>query len=216
MAAVEAMKESDFDLIMLDWNMPKIQGLDALKAIRASGNTTPVMMVTGSKERTQVMEAFEGGANDYIIKPSLPSTVGERIHKTLTRASDAASRQHTRKALIADDSAVLRKILQSVLTEHLDFSKILQAADGAEAVALINEHDFDLIFLDWNMPEILGIDVLREIRSTGVTTPAIMVTNEKEGARVVEAFDAGANNYIIKPFAPATSVEKIKQVISVQ
>ena len=59
-AAVEAMKESDFDLIMLDWNMPKIQGLDALKAIRASGNTTPVMMVTGSKERTQVMEAFEG------------------------------------------------------------------------------------------------------------------------------------------------------------
>ena len=46
--------------------------------------------------------------------------------------------------------------------------------------------------------------------------PSIMVTSEKEGARVVEAFDAGANNYIIKPFEPATAVKKIKQVLSVK
>ena len=115
--------------------------------------------------------AAEAGANAYIIKPYLPSTVAERMQLTLSRAANAASRKQTQTALVADDSAVIRKILHSILSDHLDFNDITQAVDDTEAVALAQDGDFDLIFLDWNMPGILGIDVLREIRGAGNRTP---------------------------------------------
>ena len=88
-----------------------------------------------------------------------------------------------------------------------------QAADGKEAVEACKENEYGLVLMDWNMPNMLGIDAVKEIRALGCTTPIIMVTTEAEKSRVVEALKAGANNYIIKPFEPTTIVDKIKAVL---
>ena len=68
--------------------------------------------------------------------------------------------------------------------------------------------------MDWNMPNMLGIDAVKAIRANGDSTPIIMVTTEAEKSRVLDALKAGANNYIIKPFEPTTIVQKIQEVLA--
>lgn len=116
------------------------------------------------------------------------------------------------KVLVVDDSAVMRKVVIGALA-RADLTDVDQAADGLEAVKKCKEEEYGLILMDWNMPNMLGIDAVKEIRKLGATGAIIMVTTEAEKSRVVEALKAGANNYIIKPFEPATIVDKIKAVL---
>lgn len=117
------------------------------------------------------------------------------------------------KALVVDDSAVMRKVIIGALNKA-GISEIVEAADGRIAVKKVKEEDFDLVMMDWYMPNMLGIDAVKAIRAEGKTMPIIMVTTEAEKSRVIEALKHGANNYIIKPFEPAAIVQKIKDFIS--
>lgn len=117
------------------------------------------------------------------------------------------------KALVVDDSAVMRKVLIGALA-RAEITEVDQASDGKEAVDAVMAADYNLILMDWNMPNMLGIDAVRAIRAAGKTMPIIMVTTEAEKSRVIEALKAGASNYIIKPFEPATIVSKIQEVLA--
>ncbi len=117
------------------------------------------------------------------------------------------------KALVVDDSAVMRKVLIGALS-RANISEVDQAADGAEAVEASRRTEYDLVLMDWNMPNMLGIDAVRAIRAQGKSMPIIMVTTEAEKTRVIEALKAGANNYLIKPFEPATIVSKIQATLT--
>ncbi|MBI1319516.1 MAG: response regulator [Candidatus Hydrogenedens sp.] len=117
------------------------------------------------------------------------------------------------RALIVDDSAVMRKVLIGALS-RAQITDIDQAADGQEAVDKVQTEDYGLVLMDWNMPRKLGIDAVRDIRALGKTMPIIMVTTEAEKGRVVEALKAGANNYVIKPFQPQTIVKKIEDTLA--
>lgn len=116
------------------------------------------------------------------------------------------------KALVVDDSAVMRKVIVGALA-RADITDVDQAVDGVEAVEACQNSDYDIVLMDWNMPNMLGIDAVREIRKNGKTMPILMVTTEAEKGRIVEALKAGAQNYIIKPFEPATIIDKINQTI---
>lgn len=119
------------------------------------------------------------------------------------------------KALIVDDSLVMRRVLAGALS-RLDILEVDQAGDGEEAVSAVDKATYDVILMDWNMPKMLGIDAVRAIRAKGVTTPIIMVTTEAEKMRVVEAIKAGAQNYVIKPFEPETIIGKIADVLGIK
>lgn len=71
------------DLVLMDWNMPTMSGIDALKSIRASKNDVPVVMVTSQSEKDRVIEAIKLGANDYLAKPFKPKDVQGKIEKFL-------------------------------------------------------------------------------------------------------------------------------------
>lgn len=116
------------------------------------------------------------------------------------------------KTLVVDDSAVMRKVLVGALSQA-GVGDVDQACDGQEAVNLCAANEYSLVLLDWNMPNMLGIDALKSIRASGKTMPIIMVTTEAEKPRVLEALKAGANNYVIKPFVPATIVQKIQEAL---
>ena len=117
------------------------------------------------------------------------------------------------RALVVDDSAVMRKIVTGALGK-MGVTDVVQASDGKQAVAAAMTEELDVILLDWNMPNMSGMDALRAIRAAGNKTPVIMVTTEAERSRVIEAVRAGANNYIVKPFKPDLLATKVQETLA--
>lgn len=74
------------DLILVDWNMPNMDGISFVKAFRGQGKKTPVIMVTTESEKTRVVEAIKAGVNNYIVKPFSPEMLAERVSETLAKA----------------------------------------------------------------------------------------------------------------------------------
>lgn len=103
------------------------------------------------------------------------------------------------KALVVDDSKVMCQILKKHL-KLIEFDEIDVAHDGKSAVKIAAENKYDIILMDWNMPELNGIEALIQIRTTDQRTPIIMVTTEAEAGRLESAKKAGADDYVIKPF----------------
>ena len=102
--------------------------------------------------------------------------------------------------LVVDDSRVIRKVARRIL-EDMGF-EIAEAADGAEALAWCRTSMPEAILLDWNMPGMNGIEFLKVLRAEpgGRAPVVVMCTVENERDRMVEALDAGADEYIMKPF----------------
>jgi two-component system chemotaxis response regulator CheY len=118
------------------------------------------------------------------------------------------------KILLVDDSKTMRNIQKKTL-EGLGGTEFGEAGDGVEALGVIgaNPAPFDLMLVDWNMPNMDGITLVKKVRETNKATPIIMVTTEAEKTRVVDAIKAGVNNYVIKPFTPEGLMEKVKQTL---
>ena len=77
------------DLILLDWNMPNMDGLTFIKTYRQTNKTTPVMMVTTEAEKSRVIEAIKAGVNNYVVKPFTPDVLSQRIQETLSKLQSA-------------------------------------------------------------------------------------------------------------------------------
>lgn len=108
-------------------------------------------------------------------------------------------------ALIVDDSAVMRKIVQRLLTQAgIEFDNVLEASNGADALTTLGASKVDLILSDINMPVMNGLDFVKNLAAVenarGV--PVIMITTEGSEAHVMEALSSGAKGYIRKPFTP--------------
>lgn len=115
-----------------------------------------------------------------------------------------------KKALVVDDSATIRTILKDILVGFgYDVS---EADDGVTALDWFNKNGpADLTCLDWNMPQMNGIQVVKYVRSNPEynAMPILMCTSEAEMDRVVTALQEGANEYIMKPFDSASIGEKL-------
>ncbi len=111
------------------------------------------------------------------------------------------------RVLVVDDSKTMRNIVKGVLGT-IGVTAIEEAGDGQDALSRVDAFKPDVILLDWNMPVMDGITFVRTYRAKNKTTPIIMVTTEAEKSRVMEAIQAGVNNYAVKPFTPE-SLSKI-------
>jgi len=89
--ALPMLKSGDFDFLVTDWNMPGMQGIDLLKAVRADAklSSLPVLMVTAESKRDQIVEAAQAGVNGYIVKPFTAQTLKEKIDKIWERIEAA-------------------------------------------------------------------------------------------------------------------------------
>jgi two-component system chemotaxis response regulator CheY len=117
------------------------------------------------------------------------------------------------KVLVVDDFATMRRILRGVLKE-IGFTKIVEADDGSTALAVLKKDKVDLIVSDWNMPEVTGLELLKAVRGdeSMKNVPFLMVTAEGQKDSVVQAVQAGVNNYVVKPFTADTIKEKLEQI----
>jgi two-component system, chemotaxis family, chemotaxis protein CheY len=117
------------------------------------------------------------------------------------------------KILLVDDSRTIRNIQKNVLGQ-LGYNDILEAGDGLEALQVLKETRPDMMLVDWNMPNMDGLSLIKAVRATDKALPIIMCTTEAEKTRVIEAIKAGVNNYIVKPFTADTMSEKIGQTLA--
>jgi two-component system chemotaxis response regulator CheY len=116
------------------------------------------------------------------------------------------------RVLIVDDSKAMRTILKKLVAE-LGFDEILEAENGVQGLVQLRKNGPpDLVLVDWNMPEMSGIEFLTRVRKddTFAGSMVMMVTTETETARVVEALEAGADEYVMKPFTADVLREKIE------
>ncbi len=115
------------------------------------------------------------------------------------------------KALVVDDSKAMRMIIGRTLQE-LQF-EVVEAVDGVKALELLEkEGGPDLILVDWNMPEMDGLEFVRALRGNPKwsSVPVVMVTSETELERVSKALEAGADEYVMKPFTREVLQEKLQ------
>lgn len=116
------------------------------------------------------------------------------------------------KILIVDDAAFMRMMIKDILTKN-GFEVVGEAADGQQAVELYKEHHPDLVTMDITMPEMDGITALKEIRKISPDAKIIMCSAMGQQAMVIDAIQAGAKDFIVKPFQADRVIEAVKKTI---
>ena len=117
------------------------------------------------------------------------------------------------KILVVDDMSTMRRIVKNIL-KQLGFNNLEEAENGQDALTKLHADTYGFVVSDWNMPVMMGIDLLRAIRSDEKLKqiPVLMVTAEAQKENLMEAVKAGVSNYVVKPFTAETMQEKINKI----
>ena len=118
------------------------------------------------------------------------------------------------KILTIDDSNTMRRIIINTLS-RIGYKDVVQADNGKTGLQKLDEGGVDLIITDWNMPEMDGLQFVKEVKTGPYKDlPILMVTTNAAKEDIVQALQAGVNNYVVKPFTPETLKEKIELLIN--
>jgi two-component system chemotaxis response regulator CheY len=118
------------------------------------------------------------------------------------------------KILVVDDSRIMRNIVKNTLKSMYNLEDgFIEASNGEEAYSVLQSNSVDLVLLDWNMPLLNGVDLVRRLRKMEKykNLPIIMVTSEAAKYNVVEAVKAGVNDYLVKPVTEKSLFEKVRK-----
>jgi two-component system chemotaxis response regulator CheY len=118
------------------------------------------------------------------------------------------------RILVVDDFPTMRGMVRGLLKE-LGYANVVEAEDGVAGLSKLQGGNFDVVISDWNMPNLDGLAMLKEIRADAALThlPVLMVTAEARKENIIAAAQAGANGYIVKPFSAETLNEKLSKII---
>ncbi len=111
------------------------------------------------------------------------------------------------RILIVDDEPPIRKLLRvSLVTQGFE---VAEAGSGTQGTAMVSEHGFDLVILDLGLPDIAGLELLRQWRAKNNTTPVVILSSRADEAGIVEALESGADDYVTKPFGSKELIARI-------
>lgn len=119
------------------------------------------------------------------------------------------------KVLIVDDTGAQRFIIKRLFQQECGLSPtdIDEAENGDKALDKLVVNQYNLLLVDWNMPIMDGLELVKEIRKNKIKTPIIMVTSENEESKIHDAISAGANHFLTKPFSGVKLMEVAKQYL---
>lgn len=119
--------------------------------------------------------------------------------------------------LVVDGNAYMRKVTRMMLI-NLGAKSVMEAADGLAALEQIRNSDPDVMLLDWDMPLLNGMEVVRIVRSPGVfprpNLPIIMLTNQGNRSAVVQALHAGVNEFLVKPTSAKALHDRLSSIVA--
>jgi two-component system chemotaxis response regulator CheY len=141
---------------------------------------------------------------------SAGSSIGGK-HQLIYGSVDMAD--ENMKILVADDFSTMRRIIRNIL-KQLGFKNVEEVEDGAVALERLLQEDFDFVITDWNMPKMTGLDLLKAIRANEKLKDikVLLVTAESDKENIIQAAQAGVNDYVVKPFTADVLQAKIKNI----
>ena len=116
------------------------------------------------------------------------------------------------KILIVDDAAFMRMMIKDILTKN-GYEVVAEAANGVEAVELYKSHQPDLVTMDITVPEMDGIEAVKQIKAVNPAAKVIMCSAMGQQSMVMDAIKAGANDFIVKPFQADRVLEAVKKIV---
>lgn len=220
-SALAMLRQLKPDVVLLDMTMPGMSGIDVLAEISESGIETAVLVVSGTQDQAMVQQAFALGAVGYVTKPLNPDRIlqtfeqvgivsSARGTKPAGAASAASAASAARRCVIIDSDAGNRGLLKAVLASE-KIEVVAEAEDGMQGLCAVEEHSPDLVFLDVDMPELDGLNVLRCLRAVHPDLHVIMATSRAEGEIVKEALSQRVAGYLLKPVDSAKVLAAVRK-----
>ena len=216
--ALELIASEAFDVVLMDWKMPEMDGLETTRRVRAlpAGASLPVLMMTAHGHDSLAQEAAQAGASGCLDKPLKASTLLERLIESLDGAREGstamrervgagtdASRVRGARVLLVEDNALNRRLASEILAEA--GARVEVAENGRDAVEAVSRQAYDLVLMDVQMPVMDGLDATRIIRrlpqSRGLPILA-MTANAMQSDRQ-ECLEAGMDDFLAKPIDSA-------------
>ncbi|HEX3949467.1 MAG TPA: response regulator [Steroidobacteraceae bacterium] len=187
---------SNIDLAFIDVQMPELSGTEAFWSARKQGIQTFVTLMSNPPATEAVEIAIKLRAYEFLFKPF---GVQDALAIMKTYARIAART----KVLIVDDSSAVRQIVQKIVHGSVFNCAITEAGDGETALALGRGNEFDVAFLDCNMPGLSGLVTLKRLRLVQPPMKVVMISAERNLASETQALDGGACTFLHKPFTSA-------------
>ena len=208
-------KNKNPDLILMDLELPVLDGWEATKQIKADPVTKhiPVIALTANITSESRSKAIDSGCDDFDLKPvefeslltKINALLPEEVKQDKSDVSDKKNENiddnYQNQILIVDDDENNRYTLSEYLKRE-GFSNLVMAENGKIALEKLNVNDFDLVLMDLNMPEMDGIEALRQIKSNENMRhiPVVMISAAEEIENVTQCIEIGAEGYLPKPF----------------
>lgn len=190
--ALEMASREPFDVILMDIQMPVMNGRDATAALREAGINTPVVALTANVMAEDIADYLAAGCNEHLAKP----IDKQRFYEVLARYLKAQSDQYRGKVLVAEDSDDNRRLVERML-RRLGL-EVITVTCGDEAVRVALSESVRLVLMDRHMPGLDGVEATRMLRKTGFRRPIIAFTAGDQ--QEIEALqNAGCDGALNKP-----------------
>lgn len=200
--SLELVFKEPFDLLILDVLLAGESGLSVLKKVREYRKEIPIVIYSGAVTPGLEKEARDAGANEVLSKDTdvlqLVAQIG-KIVKAENRIFKKAAALEEKTLLIVDDEEEIRKVLRKFF-ERKGGYKILEAANGEEAVKLAESEKISVALLDIKMPVMDGLEALKRLLEIDPKLGVIMITAVQDDENVKKAIELGAYSYMLKPF----------------
>lgn len=187
--AISAVKKAHFDVIFMDIKMPGINGVQTFREVKKIDPKAVVIMMTAYSVEDLVKEAVEEGAYAIVYKPF-------DIDKIVTTIEEALSQKMV--ILVVDDQFGDRETLKVILAGK--GYRVAAANDGAEAIKMVRDGHYDIIFLDIRLPDMNGVETFDRVKTIDPSAVVIMMTGYSEEELIRRAISSGAYTCIHKPF----------------
>ena len=209
--AIEKVKENTYDLILLDDMMPKMRGIEALPKMKEiEGFNTPVVALTANSLSGMREVYLNAGFKDYLAKPIEKNELNKVLDKYLN--SNSVKDYSDKKILIVDDNKINIKIASKILkTYNFDID---EAYNGQECIDKVKENKYDIIFMDYMMPGMNGVEAFNKLREIeGFDTPVVVLTADVVDNAKEKFMKDGFKDYISKPIDQKYLKEVIEKLI---
>jgi signal transduction histidine kinase/CheY-like chemotaxis protein len=210
-------EEGSFDLVILDWMMPEIDGIETVKRIRAQGlaRQPRLVMISGFGQEELLPYAVPLGLDGVLAKPINRTQLIDILHRSVRQAPSPASSAASvsflpgTKILLVEDNEINRMVADEILTNA--GLAVTIATNGREGVDRVMSEAFDAVLMDVQMPIMNGYEATREIRSKPrfADLPIIALTANVTEIDRLRAIDAGMNDHISKPFDPDILLQRL-------